>query len=157
MDSRKGAASGFSGGKHAAGDKEGSVPSRWKGRNGENASYAAVRLSEGAWWLKQDKQAQQGSRPTHMQHSRQQSRSRKTTLSEHCLSKQPKTLGLLELVMLAPCTLSVPEAVHAHVQPGILVGKVCTVSSTLWAGCTVLLIVRWAALSAASAFCSWLM
>ena len=31
------------------------------------------------------------------------------------------------------------------------------VSSTLWAGCTVLLIVRWAALGAASAFCSWLM
>ena len=93
MDSRKGAASGFSGGKHAAGDKEGSVPSRWKGRNGENASYAAVRLSEGAWWLKQDKQPQQGSRPTHMQHSRQQSRSRKTTLSEQA-TKNARLVGI---------------------------------------------------------------
>ncbi|CAE7215319.1 unnamed protein product [Symbiodinium necroappetens] len=49
--------------------------------------------------------------------------------------------GLLELVMLVPCTLSVPEAVHAHVQPGRWqAARLPPVSSTLWAGCTVLLI-----------------
>ena len=54
-------------------------------------------------------------------HTRSTLASKAAVGKQHCLTR---TLGSLELAMLKPCTLSVREAAHAHVQRGILVCKV---------------------------------